>query len=124
MKDPYGIHLHSAPRPAVWHPRCRPPVAVAAITPPPAGLLERNVVPQVADLSPLPTFLLRPPAPPNPAYGSASYSFRDFESHIRICQNLRGGGGGQLGRGGGGGCAQPTTITWHSSRGVSGGMGV
>ena len=35
IQDPYGIDLRSAPRPVVWHPRCRPPVAVTAITPPP-----------------------------------------------------------------------------------------
>ena len=32
MKAPYGINLRSAPRPVVWYPCCRPPVAVAAIT--------------------------------------------------------------------------------------------
>ena len=33
MKDPHGINVRSAPRPVVWYPCCRPPVAVTAITP-------------------------------------------------------------------------------------------
>ena len=41
IEDPYGIHLRSAPRPVVGHPRCRPPAAVAAIAP--TGLLMRNL---------------------------------------------------------------------------------
>ena len=38
MKDPYGINLRLAPQPLVWHPCCRPPVAVAPPPPPPTGI--------------------------------------------------------------------------------------